>query len=198
MSLHVRLPSLRSPGYHAVGCCDALYPFTSPPPGREGYLARARQFADATQTIVAALKTMPGLRLLCEPDAAIIAFTSDAYDIFSLIDRVHTSGASVPVIICPVPCGSVCCRGFSWHQACTARPCSLNVPCFRWLGVVWSAKSQRGRHPAGRPHAGVCRRPVGGHSGGCGVPYRPPYRGRVPAHHPPTPIRVPFSPSMVP
>ena len=91
-------------------------PFTSPPPGREGYLARARQFADATQTIVAALKTMPGLRLLCEPDAAIIAFTSDAYDIFSLIDRVHTSGASVPVIICPVPCGSVCCRGFSWQR----------------------------------------------------------------------------------
>jgi hypothetical protein len=30
--------------------------------------------------------------MLGNPDCAIIAFTSSAYDIFSLIDRVHTSG----------------------------------------------------------------------------------------------------------
>ena len=60
--------------------------------GREGYIARARQFAVATDAIVNGLRSMPGLRLLCQPDAAIIAFTSDAYDIFSLIDRVHVKG----------------------------------------------------------------------------------------------------------
>ena len=86
--------------------------------GREGYIARARQFAVATDAIVNGLRSMPGLRLLCQPDAAIIAFTSDAYDIFSLIDRVHVKGMwddgqfrlHAGFMLCRGRRGSVCVR----------------------------------------------------------------------------------------
>ena len=50
--------------------------------GREGYLAKARQYAEATAAITSALRALPGIRLLGAPDAAIVAFTSDVFGVF--------------------------------------------------------------------------------------------------------------------
>jgi glutamate/tyrosine decarboxylase-like PLP-dependent enzyme len=52
--------------------------------GEEGYLRLTAAARRATEALVAGLRATPGLRLLAEPDATLVAFTVDDADAFAL------------------------------------------------------------------------------------------------------------------
>jgi sphinganine-1-phosphate aldolase len=60
--------------------------------GDNGYLALARRTLAATQKILAGIADVPGLRVLGAPDANLVAFTSDDFPIFNLIDEMKKDG----------------------------------------------------------------------------------------------------------
>ena len=60
--------------------------------GDEGYLALARRALDATQRMAEGIEAIPGLRLLGRPDMNLVAFTSDEFSVFQLIDEVNSRG----------------------------------------------------------------------------------------------------------
>lgn len=60
--------------------------------GDAGYLALARRTLAATQGIVAGIRAIPGLRVLGEPEANLVAFTADDFPIFNVIDAMKTRG----------------------------------------------------------------------------------------------------------
>lgn len=62
--------------------------------GDAGYLDLARRTLAATRTIVAALREIPGLRVLGEPEMSLVAFTADAGGppIFPLADAMKARG----------------------------------------------------------------------------------------------------------
>jgi len=60
--------------------------------GDEGYSRLARRTLAATQTIIAGIRAIPGLRVLGTPDANLVAFTSDAFPIFNVIDEMKAEG----------------------------------------------------------------------------------------------------------
>ena len=60
--------------------------------GDEGYLRLADRIWSATQKIVAGIRETHGLRLVGEPDSNQVAFTSDAFSCFHLIDEMAARG----------------------------------------------------------------------------------------------------------
>lgn len=63
--------------------------------GDGGYLELARRTLQATRTIVAALREIPGLRVLGEPEMSLVAFTVEAGGppfLFALADAMKTRG----------------------------------------------------------------------------------------------------------
>jgi glutamate/tyrosine decarboxylase-like PLP-dependent enzyme len=60
--------------------------------GDEGYLAIARQVKDATARIVAAVDAMPEYRVLGRPDMNLLAFASDAVNVFHVVDEMKERG----------------------------------------------------------------------------------------------------------
>ncbi|MBI1239174.1 MAG: aminotransferase class V-fold PLP-dependent enzyme [Alphaproteobacteria bacterium] len=56
--------------------------------GDEGYMRFAKRIYEATQKIVAGIEATPGLRLLARPDTCLIAFTSDEFPVFHVIDEM--------------------------------------------------------------------------------------------------------------
>lgn len=60
--------------------------------GDDGYLKLARRTLAATTKIVDGIKTISGLRILGTPEANLVAFTSDEFPIFNLIDEMKKDG----------------------------------------------------------------------------------------------------------
>ncbi|WP_201294955.1 MULTISPECIES: aspartate aminotransferase family protein [unclassified Nocardiopsis] len=60
--------------------------------GAEGYRELAREAMAAADRLRAGVAAIPGLRVLGEPDAPLVALASDEVDVFVLADRVAASG----------------------------------------------------------------------------------------------------------
>ena len=60
--------------------------------GDEGYLDIARRTKEATERILAGVRELPGVRVLGEPDLSLIAFTSDEFNIFTVVDLMKERG----------------------------------------------------------------------------------------------------------
>ncbi|MET8142757.1 aspartate aminotransferase family protein [Sphaerisporangium sp. NPDC005288] len=60
--------------------------------GREGYLALARDTLTATRRLAEGIGAIPGLRVLGEPEASLVAFAGDDVDVFVLSDEARKLG----------------------------------------------------------------------------------------------------------
>jgi glutamate/tyrosine decarboxylase-like PLP-dependent enzyme len=60
--------------------------------GEEGYLRLTREARDATERLVAGLRALPGVRVLAEPDATLVAFTVEDADTFAVGDALAARG----------------------------------------------------------------------------------------------------------
>src|SRR5690606_9535432 len=60
--------------------------------GKEGYRERAKRMWEATQALVAAVDSTPGLRMVGRPEANLFAFTTEGGDLFELADRLSERG----------------------------------------------------------------------------------------------------------
>jgi glutamate/tyrosine decarboxylase-like PLP-dependent enzyme len=60
--------------------------------GDEGYMEFARRIKHATDIIVSGIRTIPGIRLVAEPDINQVAFTSDDFSCFHIIDEMKSRG----------------------------------------------------------------------------------------------------------
>jgi len=63
--------------------------------GDDGYLRFAERIYKATRTIVDGIREIPGLRLMGEPDSNQVAFTSDGFSCFHIIDEMAARGWGV-------------------------------------------------------------------------------------------------------
>lgn len=60
--------------------------------GDDGYMRFAKRIYDATAIILDGIRSTPGLRLLGEPDLNLVAFTSDDFSCFHIIDEMKARG----------------------------------------------------------------------------------------------------------
>jgi hypothetical protein len=60
--------------------------------GDEGYLGFARRTLEATRTIADAIRAIPGVRLLAEPESSLIAFAADGFSVFPIVDIMRRRG----------------------------------------------------------------------------------------------------------
>lgn len=60
--------------------------------GEEGYLTHSDRIAKASQRIAQGLREIPGISLIGDPKAQVIAFTSSRFDIFKLMDALKKTG----------------------------------------------------------------------------------------------------------
>jgi hypothetical protein len=63
--------------------------------GDEGYMRFAERIWKATQAICDGIREMPGVRLLGEPDSNQVAFTTDDFSCFHIIDEMAARGWGV-------------------------------------------------------------------------------------------------------
>jgi glutamate/tyrosine decarboxylase-like PLP-dependent enzyme len=60
--------------------------------GRDGYLRLATELRDTTRKIRAGIDATPGLRVLGNPVMSVLAFGSDAFDVFAVGDAMDAKG----------------------------------------------------------------------------------------------------------
>jgi glutamate/tyrosine decarboxylase-like PLP-dependent enzyme len=60
--------------------------------GDAGYLRFAERTLAATRQIADAIRAMPDVRLLAEPESCLIAFTADAFEVFPIVDAMRRRG----------------------------------------------------------------------------------------------------------
>jgi glutamate/tyrosine decarboxylase-like PLP-dependent enzyme len=60
--------------------------------GENGYLRLTRTAREATEALVAGLRTLPGVRILAEPDTTLVAFTCDDTDVAAVGDALGRRG----------------------------------------------------------------------------------------------------------
>ena len=60
--------------------------------GDAGYLEFARRTLEATTQIAAAIRAMPGVRLLAEPESSLVAFTTEGFPVFPVVDIMRRRG----------------------------------------------------------------------------------------------------------
>lgn len=60
--------------------------------GREGYVELAHATLEASAALRAGIARVPGLRVLGEPESALVAFTGDGVDVFTLADEARARG----------------------------------------------------------------------------------------------------------
>ena len=63
--------------------------------GDDGYMRLAERIYEATKVIVAGIRATPGLRVLGAPDSNQVAFTSDNFSCFHIIDEMAARGWGV-------------------------------------------------------------------------------------------------------
>ncbi|WP_354534369.1 hypothetical protein [Nonomuraea sp. KC401] len=60
--------------------------------GRQGYVELGRSALEATARLREGITAIPGLRVLGEPEASLVAFTGDGIDVFVLADEARARG----------------------------------------------------------------------------------------------------------
>lgn len=60
--------------------------------GDAGYMHFAKRTLEATRRIADAIRAMPGVRLLAEPESSLIAFTADDFPVFPIVDIMRKKG----------------------------------------------------------------------------------------------------------
>lgn len=80
------LQSTKSTG--SLAACWAVLNYL----GDDGYLDIARRTLEAKQIILPALKKMPYIRVMGEPESSLIAFTSDELNVFHVTDEMKQAG----------------------------------------------------------------------------------------------------------
>lgn len=66
------------------------------------YRENTRAIVDTTRYIAAGIKKIPGLKLVCEPGVSVVAWTSDVFDIYRLVEElVHVRGWDLNVLQFP-------------------------------------------------------------------------------------------------
>ena len=60
--------------------------------GEEGYVELARRILDTSKALLDGIRSIPGLRVLGDPQFSIFAFTSDVVDIYALGDAMEARG----------------------------------------------------------------------------------------------------------
>ena len=75
--------------------------------GEEGYLRNTRQILDAAQRIRSAIQDIDGLKVMGDPVAMIVAFTSDKFNIYELADLLTQRGYDLNVLQRPA-CVHIC------------------------------------------------------------------------------------------
>jgi glutamate/tyrosine decarboxylase-like PLP-dependent enzyme len=60
--------------------------------GDDGYMRFAKRIYDSTKIILDGIRSTPGLRVLGEPDLNLVAFTSDDFSCFHVIDEMKARG----------------------------------------------------------------------------------------------------------
>lgn len=71
-------------------------------PGLHRYRDNTKAIVETTRFIAEGIKQIPGLKLVCEPDVSVVAWTSDVFDINRQIDGfVKESGWDVNVLQFP-------------------------------------------------------------------------------------------------
>ncbi|QMW22149.1 pyridoxal phosphate-dependent decarboxylase family protein [Sandaracinobacteroides saxicola] len=60
--------------------------------GDEGYMRFAERTLAATRRIADAVRATPGVRLMAEPESCLVAFTSDEFSIFPIVDAMRRRG----------------------------------------------------------------------------------------------------------
>lgn len=60
--------------------------------GDDGYMRFAKRIKDATAIIIEGIQSTPGIRLLGVPDLNLVAFTSDDFSCFHIIDEMKARG----------------------------------------------------------------------------------------------------------
>lgn len=60
--------------------------------GDEGYLRFAERTLEATRAITQAIRKIPGVRLLAEPESSLIAFAADGFSVFPIVDIMRRKG----------------------------------------------------------------------------------------------------------
>ena len=83
--------------------------------GKEGYHKIVKQVMDATNKIISAVRSIPGLEVISNPDMSLIAFTSESQDIFTIADLMAEKG---------------------WHLDCQQFPDSLHLTISRGNAAV--------------------------------------------------------------
>ena len=84
----VNSTTLGSKSVAAVGAAFAVMQHL----GREGYQGHAQAMWSATELLIRAVESTPGLRMLGKPDMNLFAFTTDKGDVFELADRLTELG----------------------------------------------------------------------------------------------------------
>lgn len=60
--------------------------------GQEGYLRLTRTVLETSRAIIEGIRSTPGLQILGQPAMSVVAFTSEAMDVFSLADALDKRG----------------------------------------------------------------------------------------------------------
>eukprot|EP00499_Haloplacidia_sp_CaronLabIsolate_P012479 CAMPEP_0196779332 /NCGR_PEP_ID=MMETSP1104-20130614/6326_1 /TAXON_ID=33652 /ORGANISM="Cafeteria sp., Strain Caron Lab Isolate" /LENGTH=571 /DNA_ID=CAMNT_0042149511 /DNA_START=82 /DNA_END=1797 /DNA_ORIENTATION=+ len=75
--------------------------------GRKGYLDATRQIMETTQEVRRGVEAIPGLRVMGDPKAMIVSFTSDRASPYHISDRMAKRGWSLNALQMP-PCIHIC------------------------------------------------------------------------------------------
>jgi len=75
--------------------------------GSRGYMEFAGNLGRLHQRMVKEIPAIPGLKLMGQPDACVVAFSSDVFNIYVLADEMSKLGWEVPRLQRP-PCVHFC------------------------------------------------------------------------------------------
>ena len=60
--------------------------------GKDGYREIVKQVMESTKKIISGINSIPGLKVISNPDMSLLAFTSDSNDIFIIADMMEEKG----------------------------------------------------------------------------------------------------------
>jgi len=110
--------------------------------GVDGYEKSVKRMHDLKCKVIKAVKSdqIPGLRLLCEPDLAVIPLASDEFDIYCLATLLERKGWNMFTAQSP-PCMSLC----FGQQHCAPKVID------QWLADVKECVEHLRAHPETKP-----------------------------------------------
>ena len=72
--------------------------------GENGYRENAKAIGAGAKMVGKAIKNIKGIRLMCEPDVSVVAWTSDQFDVNLLVDPLTKEKGWDLNVLQYVPC----------------------------------------------------------------------------------------------